>query len=194
MSAFGKVSYTESDNVAVETVREEIFENATVEKQVEKFDTNFKSDKLQELYEEYDKITIDEEKIKSLTQVKTNAISQKVPFRVALVMSTTIIVSLLLAFLCIYNIFVINGINSNIGYLQEEVIACEESLVTAKGYYEELTNLDNIQAELGEGYITDFASSNIEAVTVPEKVAVVELQGQTNWFDAFCNFLSQIFG
>ena len=194
MSAFGKVSYTENDNMAVESVKEEINETTAVEKQVEKFDTNYKTDKLQELYEEYDKITIDEEKIKSLTQVKTNAVSNKVPFRVALAMGTTLVVTLLLAFLCVYNVFVINGMGSSIGYLQEEVISYEETLVQSEGLYEQLTNVDNIQEELVQMGYADIASSNIVAVTVPEKAEVVELQGQTNWFDAFCNFLSQIFG
>jgi len=40
----------------------------------------------------------------------------------------------------------------------------------------------------------DIASSNIVAISVPEKTEVIELQAETNWFDGFCNFLSQLFG
>lgn len=194
MSAYGQVSYTDGEDVAVETVAEENTAVSTVDKQVEKFDNNYNAQKLQELYNEYDRITIDEEKLKSLTQVKTNAVSRKVPFRLALAMSTTLVVTLLLAFLCIYNIFVINNMSSSIGYLQEEVISCEESLAKSEGLYNQLTDPTNIKNELREMGYDEIASSNIVAITVPESAEVIELKGETNWFDAFCNFLSRIFG
>ena len=194
MSAFGKVTYTDTDNVAVESVKEEIQETTALEKQVEKFDNSYTTDKLQELYAEYDKITIDEEKVKALTQIKVNAVAEKVSFRMALTVSTTVIVTLLLAFLCIYNIFVINGISNGIGYLQEEVISCEESLVHSEGLYNDLTDKTNIKNELTEMGYSDVSSSNMVYVSVPEKTEVIELQAETNWFDAFCNFLNQIFG
>lgn len=194
MSAYGKVSYSETDNVATESVVQQSTEMSAVDKQVEKFDTAYNVDKLQELYNEYDRITIDEEKLKSLTQVKVNAVSQKVPFRVALTMTTTVVVTLLLAFLCIYNIFVINNMGSSITYLQEEVVSCEEMLVKSEGVYTQLTDPNNIQSELSNMGYSDIASSNIVAVSVPESAEVIELQGETNWFDGFCNFLSQIFG
>ena len=188
MSAFGKVSYTEGENVVTESINEEMQLDSTVEQQVEKFDTSYSSDKLQELYAEYDKITIDEEKVKVLTQVKTNAVTNAVSFRMVLGVTTTAIVTVLLAFLCIYNIFVINSINNGIGYLQEEVISCEETLVQSEGLYEKLTDPTNIQKELTEMGYTDVASSNIVTVNVADKTEVIELQGETNWFDAFCNF------
>ncbi|MBQ7351655.1 MAG: hypothetical protein IJW59_02160 [Clostridia bacterium] len=194
MSAFGKVSYSENENIAVETVSEEMEQSSVVEQQVEKFDTNFNSDKLQELYQEYDKITIDEEKIKSLTQVKTNAVSTRVPFRVALAMGTTLAVTILLAFLCIYNVFVINGMGSSISYLQEEVISYEQTLAQAEGLYNELTDPEVIKQELQDMGYSEISSSNIVAISVGEKAEVVELQGETNWFDAVCNFLSRVFG
>lgn len=195
MSAFGKVTLTENENYVAEQVLEENNSVSQIESQVEKFDNSYSVDKLQELYNEYDKITIDEEKIKSLTQIKTNAVSTGVPFRVALVMTTSIIVALLLAFLCIYNITVINGMGNSIGYLQEEVVTMQESLVEAEGLYESLTNPENIQNELKNmGFVEDMASSSIVAIEVPSKTEVEVLQGSTNWFDAFCNFLSRIFG
>lgn len=194
MSAYGKVSLTENDNISREVVSENFNQESVVEEQVNKFDTTYTAEKLQELYNEYDKITLDQEKISSLTQIKTNAVSNKVPFRVALVMTTTVLVTLLLAFLCIYNIFVINGISTNINYLQEEVASCEYDLVQAEGLYEKLTNTNNIQNELAEMGFESVSSSNVVAVSVPDKVEVIELQGETNWFDAFCNFVSRIFG
>ena len=194
MSAYGKVSFTDNDNVSTEVLTQDFNRESVVEEQVNKFDTSYTAEKLQELYNEYDKITLDQEKISALTQVKTNAVSKQVPFRVALVMTTTMIVTLLLAFLCIYNVFVINGMSTNINYLQEEVTSYEYDLVQTQGLYEKLTDTNNIQYELSEMGFEDIASSNIVAVSVPDKVEVIELQGETNWFDGFCNFVSRIFG
>ena len=194
MSAYGKVSLNNSENSAIESMTQEIQSESAVEKQVEKFDTTYNSDKLQELYAEFDKITIDEEKIKSLTQVKTNAVSSAIPFRLVLGVATTAVVAVLLMFLCVYNIFVINGMNSSIDYLQEEVISYQESLVQSEGVYNQLTDVSNIKNELKEMGYSDIASSNIVTVSVPESAEVIELQGETNWFDSLCNFLSQIFG
>ena len=194
MSAYGKVSFTENENVSQEVLTQEFNNESVVEEQVNKFDTTYTADKLQELYNEYDKITLDQEKINSLSQVKTNVVTSQVPFRVVLLMSTTILVTLLLAFLCIYNIFVINGISSNINYLQEEVAVCEYDLVQSEGIYEKLTDTNNIQSELKNMGFGDVASSNnVVAVSVADKVEVIELEGETNWFDVVCDFISRIF-
>lgn len=194
MSAFGKVNYTETENSLVESSMEEIVADSTVEKQVEKFDNSINTDKLQELYNELDKITIDEEKVKNLTQIKTNAISTHVPFRLVLGVTTTAIVTILLAFLCIYNLFVINGMSNSISYLQEEVISYEQTLVRTEGVYKQLTDSTNIMSELTQMGYSDVSSSNIVAVSVGEKAEVIELQGETNWFDSVCNFIGQLFG
>lgn len=194
MSAYGKVSYNETENMANETVLENVQNVGTIESQVNKFDTSYAVEKLQELYNEYDKIVLDDSKIKSYSTVQTNAVSRSVSFRSVLVLSTTVIVTLLLAFLCIYNIFVINNIKGNISYLQEEVTSYEYEYSQAMETYSELTSMEGIQQELAQMGYTDMASSNIVAVSVPEKTEVIELQGETNWFDKVCNFVGQIFG
>ena len=194
MSAYGKVSYSESDVESTEEIRQDFESTSAVEEQVEKFDNSYTQARLKDLYEQYDKITIDEERIKSVTQVKVNAVSNAIPFRVVLVMTTTVLVTLLLAFLCIYNISVINGMNTNIQYLQEEVVQYEYDLANSKAIYSDLTSVENIQGDLSSMGYSDIASSNIVAISVPEKTEVIELQAETNWFDGFCNFLSQLFG
>ena len=203
MSAFGKVTYNENENTAVESVVEEIENVSALDKQVEKFDTNISADKLQKLYEEYDKITIDEEKIKSFTQVKANAVSKAMPFRLVLGITTTAIVSVLLLFLCVYNIFVINGMSDSISYLQGEVVSYQQELVQSEGVYKQNSDLSNIGNSL-EGYVpmekvdestsSEDLGNKIVTVSVPESAEVIELQGETNWFDSICNFLSRVFG
>ena len=195
MSAYGKVTFSNGENVSSEVVSAGTDNQSVVEEQVNKFDNTYATnEKLQELYNEFDKITLDQDKIKEYTQIKTNAVSTKVPFRVVLAMTTTIVVTLLLIFLCVYNIFVINGMTNNISYLQEEVASAEYDLTQAQGLYDNLTSTENIQKELAEMGYSEMTSSNVVAVSVPESVEVHELQGQTNWFDAICNFLSRIFG
>lgn len=194
MSAYGKVSYTENNDVAYENIVKDTNQETVIDKQVNKFDTSYSAEKLQQLYNEYDRITIDEERLKALTQVKANAVGKKVPFRVTLALTTTVVVTLLLAFLCIYNIFVINNMGNGINYLHEEAISYEERLVKSEGLYEQLTDTNNIQNELKAMGYEDIASSNIVAIEVPDRIEVIELEGETNWFDSFCNFISQIFG
>lgn len=193
MGAYGKVQFVDNETVGQETVVEQNINNSTVNEQVGKFDNSYEV-KLQELYKEYDKITLDEEKIKSMTEIKVNASKRSVSFRMGLTLTTTIIVMALLAFLCVYNIFVINGVSGNIDYLQEEVATSRYELVEAEGLYNRLVDSNNIQSELLEMGYGEVASSNIVTITVPEKTEVEELQADTNWFDAVCNFLSQIFG
>ena len=193
MSAFGKVAYTENDNAIKETTSQNFNNQSVVDEQVEKFDNSY-SVKLQELYNEYDKVTLDEERIKEVTQIKLNAVSKKVPFKMALIMTTSIIITLLLAFLCIYNITVINGMSSGIDYLQEEVAQYEYNLAEAQALYGTLTSEENIQNELKDMGYGDVASSNMVAINVADSVEVQDLQAETNWFDAVCNFISQIFG
>ena len=67
MSAFGKSALFNGENIASETVREDFETNSTVENQVSKFDNSYSTnEKLQELYNEFDKITLDENKIKDI--------------------------------------------------------------------------------------------------------------------------------
>lgn len=194
MSAYSKVALNDTGDVVSEEVSNDST-NTVMEEQVSKFDNTYATnEKLQELYNEFDKITLDQDKIKEFTQVKVNAVSKKVPFRVALAMTTTLVIALLLAFLCIYNIFVINGMSTSINYLQEEVVSCQYDLTQAQGLYENLSSTENIKNELSEMGYSEMPSSNIVAVSVPESVEFTDLQGETNWFDSLCNFLSRIFG
>ena len=67
MSAFGKSALFNGENIASESVKEDFETNSTVENQVSKFDNSYSTnEKLQELYNEFDKITLDENKIKDI--------------------------------------------------------------------------------------------------------------------------------
>ena len=195
MSSYGKVSYVEDDTAVMENVTETVENTNTIDSQVSKFDNSYTTQKLQDLYNEYDKITIDEDKIRSVIQVKTNAVaSSKASFRSVVLLTTSMIIAILLTVLCIYNITVINGMGTSINYLQEEVVAYQADLAQSEALYNNLTNTDNIEMELADMGYSEIASSNIVAINVPEKTIVTEMEADTNWFDAVCNFISQIFG
>ena len=195
MSSYGKVSYVEDDTAVMENVTETVENTNTIDSQVSKFDNSYTTQKLQDLYNEYDKITIDEDKIRSVIQVKTNAVaSSKASFRSVVLLTTSMIIAILLTVLCIYNITVINGMGTSINYLQEEVVAYQADLAQSEALYNNLTNTDNIEMELADMGYSEIASSNIVAINVPEKTIVTDMEADTNWFDAVCNFISQIFG
>lgn len=195
MSSYGKVSYVEDDTAVMENVTETVENTNTIDSQVSKFDNSYTTQKLQDLYNEYDKITIDEDKIRSVIQVKTNAVaSSKASFRSVVLLTTSMIIAILLTVLCIYNITVINGMGTSINYLKEEVVAYQADLAQSEALYNNLTNTENIEMELADMGYSEIASSNIVAINVPEKTIVTDMEADTNWFDAVCNFISQIFG
>ena len=114
-----------------------------------------------------------------------------------------LLITLILIFVGGLGVFIFEYNNpltiANYGLFDKIQISLFQSITTRTAGFasipqENLTNTSNIQAELTEMGYSSVASSNIVAVSVPEKVAVEELHGETNWFDAFCNFVSQIFG
>ena len=191
MGAYSKVQFVDNETTSEERVVEQTQTNSAVNEEVNKFDNSYEV-KLQELYKEYDKITLDEDKIKSMTDIKVNATKRTVSFRMGLAMTTTLIVTVLLAFLCIYNIFVINGMTSDIDYLQGEIASSRYELVEAEGLYNSHIDSNKIQSDLKANEYG--AVDSIVTISVPEKTEVVELEATSNWFDAICNFLSRVFG
>lgn len=74
-----------------------------VQKQLSKFDTNYTSKKLNDLYNEFDSITFNND-LGSATIVKENAsvaTKSEVSFKVAVYLTTAIVVKMLLAVLAI---------------------------------------------------------------------------------------------
>lgn len=191
MGAYSKVQFVDTDTVAQENVVEKVDSNSAINEEVSKFDNSYEV-KLQELYKEYDKITLDEEKIKSMTEIKVNASKKSLSFRMGLALTTTVAVAIMLVFLCIYNIFVINGMTGDINYLQQEVASSRYELVEAERAYNSNLDSNAIQKELKDKQFG--VVDSVESIDVPEKTVVIELESSTNWFDAICNFLSRVFG
>lgn len=195
MSSYGKILFSNDNNTATENVEEVSQNDDVVEKQVEKFDTNYSNDRLQDLYKEFDAVTVDEDFVKTAQSVKADVVAKSnLSAKTKLYISTACIVSLLLLFLVIYNVFVINSMGSSIQVLQTEVASAEYELAQSSELYDTLTNETNIQSELTENGYSQMSSDQVKTINVAKKVAVDTLKGETNWFDAFCNFISKIIG
>ena len=127
MAAYKRVVLTEKAN-SVPT------SNDDVQNQMNKFDNTYTSTKLNDLYKEFDSITFGTDVVNS-TIVKENVVAETKPYatlKTTVYLTAAVIVTILLAFLAIYNIFVINNLNSNIQLLQGDVAEAQSQLETVR--------------------------------------------------------------
>lgn len=191
MAQYKRVVLTEKAN-SVPSV------NTGVQDQMNKFDTTYTSKKLNDLYNEFDSITFGTDVVNS-TIVKENAVELAKPydkFKTTVYLTAAVIVTLLLAFLAIYNIFVINNLNSNIQLLQEDVTAAQAQYETVKLENIKLTEqeMEQLIQDTLQGNYGNIASNgviNVELLTVTPQP---EPEITTNWFDQVCSFFSSVFG
>lgn len=139
---YKKVVLTEKDNsIKTSGNMQEMQTYSPIMKQLDKFDTSYNAKKLNELYTEFDNITFGEKSttVEPVSKTFNDVVvkqSEKtaVSFKTKLALATALVVTLLLIFLAIYNIFVINGLNKNINILQQGVSSGQ-------------TTLDNLMSE-----------------------------------------------
>lgn len=179
-----------NNNSITETIDES--ENMAVESQVEKFSTDYTADKLNELYNEFDSITLDNSSIDTLT--RRNAQSMvKVSARTKLYMTVGCVIAALLMFLMIYNFFVISKMNNSINILQDDLTYQEYQVAEKANRIDDLTDDAVIKQQLeGMGY-SEVSSENVVLINSGAN-GYSALQGETNWFDKFCGFIGDIFG
>lgn len=193
MASYKRVMLTERETPVAQNPQAV---NNEVNTQLNKFDTTYTSQKLNELYNQFDSITFND--VNKATIVKENVMVEngaQVSFKTAVYVTTAVIVTLLLAFLAIYNIFVINGLNSNIQLLQEDI-------AVAEAQFNNLNNQNNLsEAELKElikntlkGNYDDITDNGFATAALLETNPTENYDMDTNWFDQFCTFLSNLFG
>lgn len=192
MASYKRIVLTEHDSAPTATI------NSDVKKQLNKFDTTYTSKKLNELYNEFDAMAVNNETVNS-TIVKTNAVDTVDVYakaKVIIYLTTTIIVTALLAFLAIYNIFVINGLNSNINLLQEDVETAQQQYDNLRKNFGDLSEAE-LRALINEafnGEYGDIESNGSNSVGMLDTNNGSAEQVSTNWFDQLCTFLSNLFG
>lgn len=191
MGAYKRVVLTEKAN-SVPTM------SSDVQKQMNKFDNTYTSKKLNELYNEFDSITFGSDVVNS-TILQENAVDVQKPyatFKTTVYLTTAIIVTLLLAFLAIYNIFVINNLNSNIQLLQEDVAAAQTQFDSVKLQNTQLTEqeLEQLINSTLQGNYGDISTNGVINVELLQTTPEIEPEIATNWFDQVCTFFSSVFG
>ena len=192
MASYKRIVLTEHDSAPTATI------NSDVKKQLNKFDTTYTSKKLNELYNEFDAMAVNNETVNS-TIVKTNAVDTVDVYakaKVIIYLTTTIIVTALLAFLAIYNIFVINGLNNNINLLQEDVETAQLQYDNLRKNFGDLSEAE-LRALINEafnGEYGDIESNDSNSVGMLDTNNGSAEQVSTNWFDQLCTFLSNLFG
>lgn len=192
MASYKRIVLTEHDSAPTATI------NSDVKKQLNRFDTTYTSKKLNELYNEFDAMAVNNETVNS-TIVKTNAVDTVDVYakaKVIIYLTTTIIVTALLAFLAIYNIFVINGLNNNINLLQEDVETAQQQYDNLRKNFGDLSEAE-LRALINEafnGEYGDIESNGSNSVGMLDTNNSSAEQVSTNWFDQLCTFLSNLFG
>lgn len=192
MASYKRIVLTEHDSAPTATI------NSDVKKQLSRFDTTYTSKKLNELYNEFDAMAVNNETVNS-TIVKTNAVDTVDVYakaKVIIYLTTTIIVTALLAFLAIYNIFVINGLNNNINLLQEDVETAQQQYDNLRKNFGDLSEAE-LRALINEafnGEYGDIESNGSNSVGMLDTNNGSAEQVSTNWFDQLCTFLSNLFG
>ena len=193
MGAYSKIVLDETGNSILDSVS-----NSTVEKEMEKFNTSYNSEKVQDIFNAYDNITVTEDMINENTLIKTNAVSisasETASFKQKLLLTSATIICAILLFLAIFNIFVINGVGKDINILKDNIASEEKTYYDLYKDWNTATNNSGIEADLsGAGY-TLTSQDSIISVSVNELREVETLSGSTNWFDGVCNFISSVFG
>lgn len=177
-----------NNNSLTETI--DTTDNMAVESQVGQFSTDYTADKLNELYNEFDSITLDNSSIDTLTRRNAQAMV-KTSARTKLYLTVGCVIAALLMFLMIYNFFVISNMNSSISILQDDLTYQEYQVADKSRQLNSLTDEDVLRQQLeGMGY-TEISSENVVALN---SAGYAALQGESNWFDKFCGFIGDIFG
>ncbi len=161
-----------------------------VEKQIDKFSSNYTSKKINELYNEFDAITLSPKEIEDNQEHSIEG--NKHSFKTMLILGVSAIVSLLLGAMFIYNIFVIKDYSSSIDLLQRDVAVSQAQMDISYEKYTQLSDQVSISEELAkEGY--QQAGETVSIKRLP-RIEVKQKDAETNWFSRLCNFTAKVFG
>lgn len=179
-----------NNNSITETVDE--VDDSALNSQVDKFSTDYTADKLNELYNEFDSITLDNSAIDTITQRNVQAVS-KVSARAKLYVTAGCVIAALLLFLMIYNFFVISRMNNSISILQDDLTYQEYQVADKANKIDDLTDDAVLKQQLKDMGYAEVSSENV--ITINSTGNGYEaLQGESNWFDKLCGFIGNIFG
>lgn len=188
MAGFKKVVLTERENSVTQRVNEEVEQKTGING----FDNSYSAKKLNDLYNEFDSISVEE---MTTNKVETMPVAvSKTSVKTKIYLTAGTFIALLMLFLVIYNFVVINSMNGGIKLLQDEVSYQEYQVSTKVNKLDDLTNSVALEQELVQNGYVEMGADNIVYMEIPSSSSVSALEGESNWFDAFCNFISSVFG
>ncbi len=190
MAGFKKVMLTERENSITQNVSNEFSRAGQAVEQ--NFDASYSAKKLNELYNEFDSIALDD---MTANKVETMPVSvSKTSTKTKIYLTAGAFIALLLMFLVIYNFVVINSLNGGIKLLQDEVTYKEYQVASKANTVNNLTDSSTVEAELIENGYVQIDDNNMIVLDAGSASSSAQFTGKTNWFDAFCNFISNVFG
>ena len=188
MAGFKKVVLTEREN----SMTQRVTENVEQKTGVNGFDNSYSAKKLNDLYNEFDSISIEE---MTTNKVETMPVAvSKTSVKTKIYLTAGSFIALMMLFLVIYNFVVINSMNGGIKLLQDEVSYQEYQVSSKVNKLDDLTNPATIEQELVKNGYVEVGADNIVYMEIPSSSSAATLQGESNWFDSFCNFISSVFG
>ncbi len=185
--AYQKIVLTEKDNEVKTT---ESAKNDTLSK----FDTSYNS-KINELTSQFENITTSEDidtDIETNVITKTNVVTAKkhgkLSFELKTFMVCAAVIICAVFSLAMYNIAVINDLSSRIELVTEQTSQASSDLQARQ---EELAN--GKFANGGNKWSSSMKNAR-KMENLAEKIEDVQESNPSNWFDAVCDFFSNMFG
>ena len=102
------------------------------------------------------------------------------------------IITCLLIFLCVYNIFAIGNLRTSLDAKTSEYTQLSQVVGDLELKYESLDSANSVSNSLGSEFKA-VSQSEVIAINLDDTASVIEVEKSTNWFNDFCEFLSNIF-
>lgn len=172
----------------------ELLENEEIREESKPAQTNIVTNDFNKIIRGQTAFNEIEEKVTYEKTIKDPKIKIDFTTRTKLAICTYALTSILLGFLIIYNAF-------SIGTMQESINSINENIATEQLRIEQvvkdignMTDEDNIINLASDLSFTEIPVDSIINVTLYEKNSLAVYEGQTNWFDAVCEFVNNLFG
>ena len=136
--------------------------------------------------------------IRSVVMQKQRATSTSTSMKTNIVGKTRIVALIsiiaLMTFLLIYNVFAMASMTASIATTEQQIVVTEQQVNNLQSMLEAVSSEEAIMNRVSEaGYSSEYAVTitpeMIDSFVLPET-----FEGQTNWFDQVCEFISSIFG
>ncbi len=128
------------------------------------------------------------------TEFNKSKFGIKLNLKGKLVIMVASVVFLCLLFLAIFNACVIGNLNGDIAELNSQITTESELVDWIKKSYDSATDETNLLNRVEDAGFSEIPPENIIEFELLEEEAASAAASSSNWFDAFCDFMSKLFG